>query len=711
MDLRTRTMLLCAALAFAITVAILLRSRKRKEHYLLAAFAANMALWYSAQWLLRFFQADVWFRLTAVLAVLLPQLALRLFAALGPNPAKRPTRLLRTATALGMPLLVLAVSNWQSHPASRSIIFLYVFGLVAAGLVDLFLQASRSPSRAVKDRLRLIATVGSLAVILSIADFLWFIGAELPPVGAVLSVVFLFALAESLQRERLIDLYEMIGRLMVSTALAFCLAAIFYAFMTWVGFETMYLNAVLAAIAILLLFEPLRNKVEEMTHTIFFRQRRDLELAVQEAEQRLVHVIEIEELGEAVVAGLGRTRRFTAIAVYLLEPEGNAFALRNATGESAPARIEEATLRPILECLKRIPSITLENVADRRMPVDANIELDAITAAAQVFGRLQTGVVLGIKVPPGEVVGLLIVQDDRVKDAFTVDEVALLEQLLPLISVVVENTRAYERLKERDRLAALGQMAAGLAHEIKNPLGSIKGAAQFLIDSPDPVPDAARDFLEIILEEVDRLDRVVSSALDYARPPKGDSIPLDANAVVRRTMQILGPTATSAVELELDLAESLPRVRIDAEQLRQVLMNLVHNGIHAMGGRGTLTIATRERRGRLIGWDTAGLGVARSWIEIAVTDTGQGISPTILKNLFVPFFTTKARGTGLGLAISQRIVQAAGGVIEVHSREGAGSTFRIVLPAAPEAESRESSRPVAPDAPQDPSIPARPSDT
>ncbi len=610
-----------------------------------------------------------------------------------------------------MPLLVLAVSNWQSHPASRSIIFLYVFGLVAAGLVDLFLQASRSPSRAVKDRLRLIATVGSLAVILSIADFLWFIGAELPPVGAVLSVVFLFALAESLQRERLIDLYEMIGRLMVSTALAFCLAAIFYAFMTWVGFETMYLNAVLAAIAILLLFEPLRNKVEEMTHTIFFRQRRDLELAVQEAEQRLVHVIEIEELGEAVVAGLGRTRRFTAIAVYLLEPEGNAFALRNATGESAPARIEEATLRPILECLKRIPSITLENVADRRMPVDANIELDAITAAAQVFGRLQTGVVLGIKVPPGEVVGLLIVQDDRVKDAFTVDEVALLEQLLPLISVVVENTRAYERLKERDRLAALGQMAAGLAHEIKNPLGSIKGAAQFLIDSPDPVPDAARDFLEIILEEVDRLDRVVSSALDYARPPKGDSIPLDVNAVVRRTMQILGPTATSAVELELDLAESLPRVRIDAEQLRQVLMNLVHNGIHAMGGRGTLTIGTRERRGRLIGWDTAGLGVARSWIEIAVTDTGQGISPTILKNLFVPFFTTKARGTGLGLAISQRIVQAAGGVIEVHSREGAGSTFRIVLPAAPEAESRESSRPVAPDAPQDPSIPARPSDT
>lgn len=693
MDLRTRTMLLCAAFAIAITVAILLRSRKRKVHYLLAAFAANMALWYSAQWLLRFFQATVWYRLTAVLAVLLPQLALRLFAGLNPVQTNRPSHLLRVATTLGIPLLALAVSKWQAHPASRTLIFLYVFGLVAAGLADLFWQASRSPSRAIKDRLRLLATVGSLAVILSIGDFLWFIGAELPPVGAVLSVVFLFALAESMRRERLIDLYEMIGRLVVSTALAFCLAGIFYVFVTWVGFETMYLNAVLAAIAILLLFEPLRDKVEEKIHAIFFRQRHDLELAVQEVQERLVHVLEIDEMGEALIGALGRSRRFTAVALYLLEREGNAFALRKATSDTAPTRIEVATLRPILDCLRKMPSLVLENlgVAEQKTRDEACVDVAAIAAAAQVLGELQTSVMLPIRVPPGEVVGFVVVQDDRVRDAFTADEVAVIERIVPLTSVVVENTRAYARMKERDRLAALGQMAAGLAHEIKNPLGSIKGAAQFLLDGEELLPPASRDFLDIILEEVDRLDRVVGSALDYARPRKGDSAPLDANAVVRRTMQILGPASASAVNLELDLAEGLPRVRIDAEQLRQVLMNLVHNGLHAMGTRGTLTIGTRERRGRLAGWGAT--DVSRGWVEISVTDTGQGISDTILKNLFVPFFTTKTRGTGLGLAISQRIVQDAGGVIEVNTREGSGSTFRVVLPAVQEPETRESGRP------------------
>jgi two-component system, NtrC family, sensor histidine kinase HydH len=695
MDLRTRTTLLCAAFAIAITVSILLRSRKRKVHYLLSAFAANMALWYLAQWLLRFFQADVWFRLTAILAVLLPQLALHLFAALSPRPANQSSRLLRTGAVLAVPMFVLSVSNYQAKPLSRVIIFCYVFGLVAAGLADLYRQARASSSRAIKERLRLLVVVGALALMLTVVDFVWFIGAEIPPVGAVLSVVFLFALAESMRRERLIDLYEMIGRLVVSTALAFCLAGIFYAFVTYVGFDTMYLNAVLAAIAILVLFEPLRNKVEEKIHAIFFRQRHDLEMAIRDAQQRLVHVLELEEMGEAIMTALGRSRRLTDVALYLLVPNGNEFALRQAIGEGAPVRIEVATLRPILDCLRKSPSLALESVSkdalEDRPREDASAQAEAILAASRVLGKLAAGVVLGIKTPGEDVVGLLILQDDRVRDAFSADEIALLEGLCPVISVVIENSRAYALMKERDRLAALGQMAAGLAHEIKNPLGSIKGAAQLLLDGSDgPLPPASRDFLDIIIEEVDRLDRVVGSALDYARSREGDPVPLDVNAVVRRTMQILGPAATSAIEIEFELEEELPRVRMDAEQLRQVLMNLVHNALHAMGARGTLTISTRPRRARLAAWRKAEADAkGPSWVEISVKDTGQGISPTILNNLFVPFFSTKSKGTGLGLAISHKIVQAAGGSIEVASREGAGSTFTIVLPAV--AQSKDGS--------------------
>ena len=139
-------------------------------------------------------------------------------------------------------------------------------------------------------------------------------------------------------------------------------------------------------------------------------------------------------------------------------------------------------------------------------------------------------------------VGLLFVADDRVRDAFTPEEIALLETVAAQIGVVVANSRVYSRMKERDRLAALGSMAAGLAHEVKNPLGAIKGAAQLLEEvgarsgTSDP---AAREFVGIILEEVNRLDRVVGSFLDYARPHAGNPIPLDLNAAVRRTVQIV----------------------------------------------------------------------------------------------------------------------------------------------------------------------------
>ena len=181
MDLRTRTIMLCAAFAIAITVSILLRSRKSRAHYLLSAFAGTMALWYLAQGLFGFFQADIWYRFTAVLAVLLPQFALHLFEAIAPRPASQRPTLLRVAFVLGVPMFVLAVSNHQSHALARTAIFLYVFGLVAAGLANLAIQGRRNPSRAVRDRVRLLVLVGTFALFFSIGDFIWFIGARIPP--------------------------------------------------------------------------------------------------------------------------------------------------------------------------------------------------------------------------------------------------------------------------------------------------------------------------------------------------------------------------------------------------------------------------------------------------------------------------------------------------------------------------------------------------
>ena len=479
----------------------------------------------------------------------------------------------------------------------------------------------------------------------------------------------------------------MLARLLVATALAFLIALIFYLLLTFIGgFNTMYLNAVLAAIVILVLFDPLRERLEEQIQRLFFRERFDLERSVAEARRRLVHILEVDDMGAIVMSALEQSRRVTAAALYLRDQDGTGFDRLAALGPRVPDRIEVATARALLDRLERGPAAleSLERESRERRALGNHHDPDeAVITAAAVLGSLRSAVVLGVRDEERELIGLLVVADTRVRDAFSPEEVSLLEAIAAQIGVVVENSRLYAQMKERDRLALLGQMAAGLAHEIRNPLGAIKGAAQLLAD---PVPESSldpssREFLGIILEEVDRLDRVVGSVLDLARPAQGTVVPTDVNAIVRRTLQVLSTERRGDdLQVEVTLDPALPRVAIDPEQLRQVLMNLFRNAVQAMKGRGKVVISTRVRFGR---GTRPGTGQSdEPFVELNVADNGPGISQKMLENIFLPFFTTKDKGTGLGLAISQRIAQGAGGRIEVRSYEGKGSTFAVILPAA-----------------------------
>ncbi len=222
----------------------------------------------------------------------------------------------------------------------------------------------------------------------------------------------------------------------------------------------------------------------------------------------------------------------------------------------------------------------------------------------------------------------------------------------------------------RDRLAVMGEMAAGLAHEIRNPLGAIKGAAQYL--DPSEVGKEAGEFLGIIVEECNRLNRVVDQFLDYARPLKTNMATTDMNTLVANACRVFTTGRDmSGLELKLELADELPDVQADPQQITQVLLNLLSNAADAMKGSGRIIVKTRcsidASEGRRV--------------EIVVTDTGPGIPPELRQKIFVPFFTTKEKGTGLGLAICQRIVEGHKGQLMVRSAPGAGTTFTISLPA------------------------------
>lgn len=667
MELRAQTSLFCGALALAIALNVLLRGKPGKAQWLLVAFAADVGFWYFAQWLYFDGRAQVWAHFTAALVILMPQLALHLFDAILPDTGRRI--LFRIAHVLAAVFLVLAVSALHEHPLVRGGVLLYVFGLFAAGLWSLYRRGESCGSRATQRRVRFLVVFGALAITFSLADFLWFVGAPLPPVGAVLATVFLFVLAESLIHARLGDLYDMAVRALVATTLAFSMAGVFYLFAVILGgFNEMYLNAVLGGTVILVLFEPVRDKINLYVRRTLFLERHDLEIAVSRAREQLARSLNVNQVAQVVVSCLDDSRRATTVALYVSDSAGVDFEWVGGFGESVPAAMSVATVRPLEEVLKQQRSLdfgSLVRKRDEEPTLSSREKTERLLALASGFGVLKAGVCLGVFNEARELIALLWVHDERATDAFSSDDVALLEALALHVGLVLENTRDHQRLQERERLAALGQMAAGLAHEIKNPLGAIKGAAQLLQQEP-----SQQEFLDIIVEEVERLDGVVRSVLSYAKTDAGKAQPVDVNAVVERTCLLLSKSPEHQVQFQLYLCDSPPLALGNAEHLRQILINLVNNAVEANQGRGVVSVTTRR--------EPPG---GEPFAEVIVSDSGPGLSDEAKRGLFVPFFTTKPRGTGLGLAVTQRLVSAMGGRIEVNSRQGYGAAFTVRLPA------------------------------
>ena len=226
------------------------------------------------------------------------------------------------------------------------------------------------------------------------------------------------------------------------------------------------------------------------------------------------------------------------------------------------------------------------------------------------------------------------------------------------------------RLMESDRLAAVGELVAGVAHEVNNPLSSISAFAQLLLRD-DTLTPQQRESIEVIRGETTRASQVVKDLLAFARRSEPQSAPLDLNGVVGRTVRMRQYQFSEAsVRVESELAADLPSVMGDARQLQQVCLNLLTNAVQAMSpGGGTLRVRTYQ---------------TNDLVRLEVTDTGPGIAVDARAHIFEPFFTTKkeGEGTGLGLSVSYGIVTTHGGTIDVVATGPAGTTFRVTLPVA-----------------------------
>ena len=439
------------------------------------------------------------------------------------------------------------------------------------------------------------------------------------------------------------------------------------------GIRTEIVEAVLISLLVFL-FQPVKNRLQRGINRLFFQARYEYQHLLRELSQALNVPLAIEDRLKSVVDAVGAMLKTHQVTLVLFERVGGHLRDVRAIGsgglEGFPP--EEPVFGRGDVDLADLEQVVGWLAVHRRFLERGELHRSLVTEAL-----VSRGIQLCIPVLyEGELVGILCLGKKNRTVPFSTEEMELLETLCNQVGLAVENAKLIERrlqlerqMYEAERLSSLGMLSASIAHEVKNPLSSIKAITTVLREEVRE-DEAKVEDLSIVLGEIDRLSRVVDRLLRFARP--GD-VEVVQDVVLKAVLDDLGlilahEAQRHGAEVVIECDPGLT-VAGNLEDLKEIFFNLILNGIQAMEGSTSgeaarLTISARcEERG---------------FVEVAVQDTGPGIPDVAMEHLFEPFYTTKVTGTGLGLAIVKRDVERMGGTVFVRS-DGAGTTFLVRL--------------------------------
>ncbi len=377
---------------------------------------------------------------------------------------------------------------------------------------------------------------------------------------------------------------------------------------------------------------------------------------------------EFQRVGDSVISLYDAGNREAAYRAAQVELKGRLHPALTAMNREVYRRARESSVRGAYTRLEEILA------GERRT-------LLALVALALALGLLASWIIArGLSRPIRELTGAMaVVGSGRLDHPIAVSSRDEIGELAAAFARMTANLRrnvaqleqAQAQLVQSEKLASIGEMAAAVAHGLRNPLASLRAAAQLVRRHPEA--PSAREHLDAIISEVDRLDRRISHLLSFSRPAPFHPMPERLPRLVEGLLPAFAePVRERGVDLEVDLPPTLPEVRVDPMQLEQALVELVSNALDAMPRGGRLRIGARASNGVN----------APAEVAIEVSDTGGGIPEHLLGSVCEPFFTTRQEGTGLGLAIAKRYVEQNGGRLEIESRPGSGTTIRVRLPAA-----------------------------
>lgn len=528
---------------------------------------------------------------------------------------------------------------------------------------------------ALKQRNAWLYLGGILVVSLGSLDHFSWMGRTVPAIGNFLICIYLYFIKDVVLLSSLLSSRRLFGRFFSHVAAAMICFVVFVTLTAWVGSNKtlLLINSFLASLVIVLSIDPIRSLSVVLFQRIFFKEATRIDLLIKRESRALVGAFHAQAIATATDSFLKDALEGKLVSFYAIDSEGKQFrkiqdgTLHQMLPETLPASFpllnywqRAKQWLPILqEELGREASrmMVASQQASLQLMIDSLESLQSTIAFPLTFNRAVLGfATVNLLEPP-----------EHWEASW--GPLRLLEPYFLRVGESLRELDMYARLRDRDRLATLGEMATGLAHEIRNPLGAIKGAVQVI----DPRPgDPNEPFLRIIIDETNRLNGVVTQFLHYAKPFKGEYSWVDLRVQLKSICdRYRHELANNKIDFNVQFPEYMPTVFCQPDLIGRVLTNLLDNSQRALLGA---SMDSQARVSVRLGYNYSQEGAE---ISLSVEDNGPGMTPEVLDKIFIPFFTQSPQGTGLGLSICQRIAEAHGGRMEATSVPGEGTVITL----------------------------------
>ena len=591
--------------------------------------------------------------------------------------------------------------RWGYYPIANFLhppFLLFFSTLMLASLLNFYRGYKQESLSIEKERRRLLCLAFFIAYLGSV-DYFGNYGIAVYPFGYLPVFILFSIIGYTIIKYRLMDVETLIHRIIIYT-LSSSMVLLIYGTMiisiqlflrgTIMSIQEIIATGFLATI-ILFLISPLKDKTQGFVDKIFYKDKYDYRKTLEKFAKKLSLFLDSPDLLRTITSTIGETIHIDKVSLMLFDEKTNRYAIRENQGLSDGHMTLEKD-SPFAVFLQSYGNIVEKELFI--MDVDSRFK-EVKEEGLKVMQALEAELVIPLVVQRG-LIGILSLGKKLSGEGYKIGDLDLLSTAGQEIAVAVSNYLLYEGLEKTNRnlqetqaqlvqsakMAAVGQLGAGVAHELNNPLGGILGYAQFMLDKLNRPDFGAKDlqtskkFIESIERESLRCKQIVSNLLRFSRKAlinKPEAT--DIGSTIEETVSIIAhQLSLSNINIIIKVQPDLAKVNGIASFLQQVFINLILNAQQAMANGGTLTITAQNLLDPLT--------KAITHVKIEFTDTGCGIPEENLSRIFEPFFTTKIeKGTGLGLSISYQIVHDHKGKIEVKSQVGQGTTFIITLPA------------------------------